>query len=373
MSPHTAPLVSKQIIDAQNIIRLRGGESCDQALGVRTLALLLISDTFLGVRAEVSQPRQKARDYSGFRIDPRYTSKVAGKRPFLGSLREHRMVGEVSIITTCKNRLAHLQETLPLMLQQSNATVFIVDYGCEQQSGKWAASAFTDAPNLKIIEVTDDPVFCKSRAMNIAASQCTGDFLFFIDVDIRMKSDFSGWVRNSAQQGRYYRKKPTNSTIDLQTDGCCVVSRADFEAVGGFDEAFRGWGSEDADFYERLEINSVARDFFDSSYVTPILHGNEKRQFGVSSGGYDDETQALIVGTIYRMIKVDIFKITDNWPTLPERKMIFEALLNEHRRLKAAKASAGYFFVTVSAARDKAKHVNFTRKLIYEFYVDRLR
>lgn len=229
------------------------------------------------------------------------------------------------------------------------------------------------APNLKIIEVKDDPLFCKSRAMNIAAAHSNTGLLCFIDVDIRMEGDLANWSYRFAKSGHYYRKRPTNTPIDLQTDGCCVVSRADFEAVGGFDEAFRGWGSEDMDLYERLEINSVVREFFDPSYVAPIVHGNEERQFGRSTGGYDDQTQALIVGTIYRVIKVDIFKVTGNWPTLTERKVIFEALLKEHRRLRAAKASAGYFFVTVGAERDRARYVNFVRKLVYEFQVDKLR
>jgi glycosyltransferase involved in cell wall biosynthesis len=35
----------------------------------------------------------------------------------------------MTLITTCKNRLAHLKETLPLMMTQSFSEVIVVDYG----------------------------------------------------------------------------------------------------------------------------------------------------------------------------------------------------------------------------------------------------
>jgi hypothetical protein len=42
----------------------------------------------------------------------------------------------LSLITTCKNRLPHLKQTLPLMLQQPRAEV-VDDYGYDQGTASW--------------------------------------------------------------------------------------------------------------------------------------------------------------------------------------------------------------------------------------------
>lgn len=41
--------------------------------------------------------------------------------------------------------------------------------------------------------------------------------------------------------------------------GCVMVTSADFRALGGFDTRFTGWGGEDRDFVERLEVRGLVR------------------------------------------------------------------------------------------------------------------
>ena len=64
----------------------------------------------------------------------------------------------LSLITTCKNRLPHLKQTLPLMLQQPRAEVIVVDYGCEQGTSAWVKEHY---PAAKLVQVNDDPIFLR--------------------------------------------------------------------------------------------------------------------------------------------------------------------------------------------------------------------
>jgi len=55
----------------------------------------------------------------------------------------------------------------------------------------------------------------------------------------------------------------------VRTFNLAVWSK-DFYAVNGFDEAFQGWGHEDADLAVRLINNKVRRK--DGQFAIPVLH-----------------------------------------------------------------------------------------------------
>lgn len=49
---------------------------------------------------------------------------------------------KLTYITTCKGRLHHLQETLPLVANQPAISLVVVDYGCPDHAGEWVAKQF---------------------------------------------------------------------------------------------------------------------------------------------------------------------------------------------------------------------------------------
>jgi glycosyltransferase involved in cell wall biosynthesis len=68
----------------------------------------------------------------------------------------------ISFITTCKNRLSHIQETMPLLYAEAaKEEIIFVDYGCTQGSSDWVKAHY---PKVKIVLVNDDPGFCAARA-----------------------------------------------------------------------------------------------------------------------------------------------------------------------------------------------------------------
>ena len=89
-----------------------------------------------------------------------------------------------SLIVTCKGRLMHLRQTLPLFCALSDTEVIVVDYGCPDRSGDWVAAHH---PAVKVVRIDDDPGFNPSRARNIAARDCQSDYLLFVDADIKVR------------------------------------------------------------------------------------------------------------------------------------------------------------------------------------------
>lgn len=224
-----------------------------------------------------------------------------------------------SIITPCKNRLEHLKQTLPLMRSVNNAEVIVVDYGCEQRTGDWIASNY---PDIKIVRVTDDPVFHVSRARNIGALQASSEVLCFVDADTFVIGNLAEWAGKNMKQGWFF----VIPTIGVSTAGFLLCNKADFLNVGGYDEALRGWAPEDMDLYERLEISGVKRGHLPASMFSSIEHGDELRQFGPELGAFHDRHNAFALGAFYRIVKRDIRCLTLKEPELEFRQQLFEQI-----------------------------------------------
>src|SRR5574343_1128333 len=107
-----------------------------------------------------------------------------------------------AFVTTCKGRLHHLQQTLPLIVAEAPDEIVVVDYGCPQGSGDWVEANY---PQVKVVRVTDDDGFRLARARNLGAAACSAPWICFIDADIRVGSGFVAWMRANARQRHYYR------------------------------------------------------------------------------------------------------------------------------------------------------------------------
>lgn len=178
----------------------------------------------------------------------------------------------LSLITTCKGRLAHLRETLPLFCAIPDTEVILVDYGCPEGSGDWAAAHF---PQVRVVRVTDDPGFNPSRARNIAAREATADYLFFVDADIRVAPEAHEVIAQAVNPNRFVTVDATENGNEIR--GTCVVPRAKFEAVRGYDEVLKNYGMEDTELYDRLMDFGVDDGFIPPGPFRAIAHGDDLR------------------------------------------------------------------------------------------------
>ena len=224
-----------------------------------------------------------------------------------------------SIITTCKNRLEHLKQTLPSMTAVAGAEIVVVDYGCEQGTAAWVKA---NHPEVRVITVTDDPVFHVARARNIGASQAKHDIVCFIDADNFVLGDLSEWVLQNFHRGSFFLV----DEVGTSAAGFLLCHKMDFFAVAGYDEALRGWAPEDMDLYERIEQSGIKREFIRPNMFSSIDHGDELRQFGDHAGAFRSRAHAHALGAFYRILKRDVKNLTGKEPDLAFRKQLFEQI-----------------------------------------------
>src|SRR5208283_3062821 len=160
----------------------------------------------------------------------------------------------LSIVTCCKGRLEHLRRALPTFVGQSESEVIVVDYDCPDRTKDWVAAHF---PTVRIAVVTEAPIFNVSRARNVGARLALAPWLAFCDADNLLAPSFAAEILARMLPGMYLRALrktpfgPTKQWIPL------VCEAATFWAVGGYDDALRGWGPEDEEFIDRLDRSGI--------------------------------------------------------------------------------------------------------------------
>lgn len=159
---------------------------------------------------------------------------------------------KLSVIITCKGRLAHLRTTLPHWLRQDarDVEIVVVDYGCPDGTAAWLAEHY---PSARVVAVTRDvDEWNGSRARNIGARAALGQWFAFADACLLPGDDYLSRMLRPALDGAglvklihgFDRGRPL-------TNGACLVARRLFYQVHGFDEGSTLWGFLDADFYAR--------------------------------------------------------------------------------------------------------------------------
>lgn len=268
----------------------------------------------------------------------------------------------VSFITTCKNRLDHLKQTLPRMVKQSNAEVIVVDYGCTQGTRKWVRENY---PQVRVVAVDDDSGWNISRARNLGAAEAKADWLCFIDADIMLENDLSAWLFGNAALNHFYIAGPV---ICNSQKGTSICSKDNFYTVEGYDEAFVGWMPEDGEFYARLNAAGFTQATFPSDFISTIHHGDEARQLGLP--GYVNSTaQGMRVGMVYQILKDDIKKITGTAPDLNVRKLLLKNLISWTTKYESSGLiEDSRFVIKCNNGLGLYEKYNLDRQLVYSLH-----
>lgn len=267
----------------------------------------------------------------------------------------------VTLITTCKGRLAHLQQTLPRFLAQGpECEVVVVDYDCPDGTAAWVGMHH---PQVRVVRVRDAAIFNLGKARNRGAGVATGRWLAFVDADVLAPAGFFTWLAGEAREGHFYRLRSTAPELV----GTVLCAKADFLSVGGYDEAMQGWGGEDRDLYDRLTLTLRLKrvDVADDQFGT-IEHSDADR---VRFAELSDKALSQCINTVYRQAKFDVMRMTaSNHLPLPLR----ERLRAHVSRVVLAAAEQGLpaAVVDVDASAATAislpEHISLSRKLRYE-------
>ena len=178
----------------------------------------------------------------------------------------------INFVTTCKGRLHHIKETLPLLSEQAEKEVILVDYSCPQNTAKWVSENYK---HVNLIKVESDG-FNLSHARNQGAEKVDSDFICFIDADVKIKPGFINWLHENISPYCFYTPS-NNINKDYELWGTVVLPTHAYKHIKGYDENFSGWGGEDDDLYYRLKSAGFTPLGIPPHFLEAIKHKDEER------------------------------------------------------------------------------------------------
>ena len=231
----------------------------------------------------------------------------------------------LSVIVTTYNRPDALRAVLRSLAAQTDKAfeVLVADDGSRDETALAIAEEARDFPVPLVHLWQEDDGFRAAAARNLAVAASRGDYLVFVDGDSVLRPDFIARHRALAEPAWFVAgnrvllsedftaKVLQTPLVELHGDSrlswlgrwfsgainrwlpLCFVPgqswrtrqpqrwqgartcnlalwRSDFDAINGFDEAFQGWGHEDADLAIRLLHAGVQRK--DGRFATAVLH-----------------------------------------------------------------------------------------------------
>jgi hypothetical protein len=221
--------------------------------------------------------------------------------------------GDLTFVTTCKGRLSHLRQSLPRICAQRGTKAVVVDYGCPDGAANWVGANF---PDVTLVREEREAGWSASRARNLGAAAVTTPWIMFVDADILLAEEFSARVLPTLDATSYYCVDPQTP----QNWGTVICPRERFVQAGGYDEIYRGWGSEDDDLYEALEWYGAKRGGFPAELLTEVDHSDELRNRFHSV----PITTAHRINQTYRRIKFDIMAIMRETIVQEERQRLYD-------------------------------------------------
>lgn len=229
------------------------------------------------------------------------------------------------IVTTCKGRLAHLKQSLPLMLDLTTATIVVVDAACPEGTGDWATSLGN--PRV-LVERIPMPTWSAPVARNHGAKRATiegATHLVFLDADSLVQEGFWGFVEPKLDQDSCLFVSP--SAPDLM--GALAVSTYRFFQVGGYDPRFWEYGHEDVDLRIRLYLQTGRFRSVPPELLRAIPHGDDLR---LQFNGAKERSKAEQAARTLGLLAQKYFKITRLSLAIDGKSSVYRRLLGIENR-----------------------------------------
>lgn len=195
---------------------------------------------------------------------------------------------KISFCTTCKNRLYHLSQTLPLNLMATSSykdiEFVIVDYNSEDGMYDWAKKHLVYWEKLGILKYCRTKIpkyFSAAHAKNIAYKNSSGDVICNIDADNFIVEGFCEYILDTFTKNKNCILSSSSQDVS-GNHGCCgkiTIKKEDFFSVNGYDEnQYLGWGWDDVSLRYRAEKhNNLLVVEGDEKFNSVISHDNNVR------------------------------------------------------------------------------------------------
>lgn len=218
------------------------------------------------------------------------------------------------------------------MAAQPDSETIVVDYDCPEGTSTWVGAHF---PAVRVVHVTQQPVFNLARARNLGAAVATAPWLCFVDADTLLHPDFATTVLALVDPGRFCQC--VHGRHELA--GSVLLPRAAFTAIQGYDEVLEGWGGEDRDLYHRLHRLGLRRLELPAHLLDTIQHGVELR---TRFHRIQNRMSAWMVNRMYLEAKHGMHALTGEEPPVEVRRRIYGEIEAEVLAARAAGRPASY-------------------------------
>lgn len=159
----------------------------------------------------------------------------------------------VTAVCAVKNREHVLQFSIPTWLKQHDYIneIIVVD---------WSSDHHIQVQNKKVqvIRVDREQYFNLGKAYNLAVTHATNEIILKLDADYVFNPYANYFEQNKLVPGSFitgdHRIGPTHDHHGFirNLNGFLHCYKSDFDAVGGYNENFVGYGYDDDDLYKRL-------------------------------------------------------------------------------------------------------------------------
>jgi len=234
-------------------------------------------------------------------------------------------------------RLAHLARAVPRLVALAPARVIVVDWNCPDGAGDWVEA---EHPCCTVVRVRDVAHFNLAAARNAGAARVETRWVGFIDADVLLNPTFAAVLQTLDGRGYYVTDSP-----NYCLRGTVLCTREAFLAVEGYDEVICGWGSEDIDFYRRLELAGFARRVFDATLLEPIEHEDALRTVHYKEA---DRFRSVRLNAYYMHAKLDLMRLSGSTLSLAARRALRTRI---EAQVKVAEAGEGPAMLELPVAR----------------------
>jgi len=190
------------------------------------------------------------------------------------------------------NRLCQLSETLLKNIEDNagyeNIEFVLLNYNSQDGMEEWVKenmSEFISSGRLVYYKTIQPQSFSHSHSKNLAFNLATGHIVCNINADHFTGTDFANYVNREFSDCENIVLTPIDFPRARRgfrpakdVFGKVCVLKKSFEQVKGFDERMKGYGFEDFDFVNRLELSGVKRRLIDDfAFLKYISHSEESR------------------------------------------------------------------------------------------------
>lgn len=190
-------------------------------------------------------------------------------------------------MTACRNRLHHLEQTLPSNIEdnpQPFVKFVLLNYSSEDEMDEWVKeelARFIPSGRLTYVHLETAEHWLHSHARNVMVRCANTDIVCNVDADNWTGPGFGKWLSNF--YGRYGDKVftgygPPEGCPRGDYFGRISFWRKHLVALGGYNEDMNMWGAEDWDILKRAEGAGLIRHTYPKEFwIEPISHSNAER------------------------------------------------------------------------------------------------